>query len=149
MPKVACYKIDVSHAARMVARTRRMIAIDQLAMFAMIHLDKPDTVLAGARHNWVCSLATPHWHESMQKFVMPNEESLPISVLHVTTPARMRPFAVPVVGGLAAERYLHRPGGRIMAALTGTDEQRPADPAPAVQPLDHLRPERRVEVADS
>ena len=77
---------------RLVERTGRMIAIDQLAMFAMIHLDGPACLLSDATNNWVCSLGTPHWE----------------------------PEKTPVTGtGRISERYLHRPGGLIMAALTG------------------------------
>lgn len=101
---------------RLVSRTQRMIAIDQLAMFAMIHLDTPQCRLSGALNNWVCSLGIPSWDAKRLQFVSPDGE--PISVLHVTTPARARRFAVPVLGSVESQTcYLHRPGGRIMASL--------------------------------
>jgi hypothetical protein len=115
---------------QLVERTQRMIAIDQLAMFAMIHLDRPDCVLSDATNNWVCSLGTPHWDPERARFVTPVGES--ISVLHVTTPARERVFQIPAIGtGRVSERYLHRPGGLIMAALTG---QSGSSNAPGAEP---------------
>ncbi|MGB7303948.1 MAG: hypothetical protein WBD13_06700 [Burkholderiaceae bacterium] len=101
----------------LVDRTQRMIAIDQLAMFAMIHLDKPGTVLSSALNNWVCSLGTPHWDPARGQFVAPDSESEAISVLHVTTPARARVFEVPTVGAEPTDHYLHRPDGKVVATL--------------------------------
>lgn len=108
---------------RMVARTQRALAIDQLALIAMCHLDKQEVALLDARHNWVCSLGTPQFDAALNKFVKPGPAGQVISVMHITSPSRGRKHSVHYSDGKIVAQYLHRPGGRFIAELSRRDAQ--------------------------
>lgn len=105
------------HFELMVEKTRRMIAIDQLALISMLHLEALPFACLPATDNWVCSLATPWWDPSRGVFVRPGAPSDTISVMHLTTPSRERMFDVQTPDGRSERRYLYRPGGRVMETM--------------------------------
>lgn len=105
------------HFELMVRKTKRMIAIDQLALISCVNLEKLPCALLSATNNWVCSLATPWWDPEKGTFVLPGSPETTISVMHLTTPSRDRMFDVETPDGMVERRYLYRPGGRVMAAM--------------------------------
>lgn len=124
------WQVWQKHFERMVSRTERTLAIDQLALMAAKLLEGPDLTLIDTRYNWVCSLGTPMYDLQREQFVKPgqpgnrsasrsasNSASDVISVMHITTPARGRQFPVLQSDGTVVQRYLHFPGGRIIDQL--------------------------------
>ncbi len=101
----------------MVDRTQRTLAIDQLAMIAMLAFDKPDAMLLDATHNWVCSLAIPAFDTAAQRFIKPGKSAETIHVMHVTTPVRTSRFPVRGSDGSIMTRWLHRPQGLVIDRL--------------------------------
>ena len=101
----------------MVARGKRMIAIDQLALIAMLNQENRPYALLSANNNWVCSLAQPWWDSTRQLYVRPNEPQTVISLMHLTTPSRDREFELQTVDGKTVSRYLNRPNGRVIGQL--------------------------------
>ena len=113
------------HFEMMVRKTRRTIAIDQLALISMIHIKKQPCANLPATDNWVCSLATPWWDPKRALFVRPGELDKPVSVMHLTTPSRERMFDVYLPDGQTERRYLCRPDGRVMTAMKRAAQGRP------------------------
>ncbi|MGB7300846.1 MAG: hypothetical protein WA888_01255 [Burkholderiaceae bacterium] len=113
------------HFEMMVHKTRRMIAIDQLALISMLQIENQSCALLPATDNWVCSLATPWWDPQRGVFVRPGEPDNTISIMHLTTPSRERMFDVVTPDGQSERRYLYRPGGRVMAAFKRSAIERP------------------------
>jgi hypothetical protein len=113
------------HFETMVRKTRRMIAIDQLALISMLELEGQAFASLPATDNWVCSLATPWWDPARAVFVRPGEPGNTISVMHLTTPSRERMFDVQTPDGRSERRYLYRPGGRVMEAMKRAAIERP------------------------
>ena len=114
----------------MVSKTGRMLAIDQLAIMAMIAFDEPVVVLFGSAYNWVCSLGTPAYDLGTGRFTKPNAPNDAITLMHITTPARTRRFPVRNNDGTVLQRYLHRPGGRVIEALEAAEMTRDLAQAP-------------------
>ena len=131
------WQVWQKHFERMVSRTERTLAIDQLALMAANLLEGPELSLIDTRFNWVCSLGTPEFDLARQLFVKPGGRHSspaagdPISVMHITTPARGRSFPVLQSDGATVQRYLHFPGGRIVAQLTQASAAQSASHLPA------------------
>lgn len=117
------WQVWQKHFERMVSRTERTLAIDQLALMAAKLFEGPDLALIDTRYNWVCSLGTPEYDLHREQFVKPASQGAAkgsgdvISVMHITTPARGRLFSVQLSDGTTVQRYLHFPGGRIVEQL--------------------------------
>ncbi len=105
------------HFRRMVSKTQRTLAIDQLAMMAMQQLEAPKLALIDAGNNWVCSLGTPQFDDASNRFVKPGRPGEVISVMHITTPSRARKYTIEHSDGNRSSLYLHRPGGRFVNSL--------------------------------
>lgn len=117
------WQVWQKHFERMVSRTERTLAIDQLALMAAKLLEGPDLTLIDTRYNWVCSLGTPMYDLERGQFVKPGKNGDSgsggdvISVMHITTPARGKLFPVLQTDGAVVQRYLHYPDGRIINQL--------------------------------
>lgn len=111
------WEIWQQHFRKMVSKTQRTLAIDQLAMMAMQQLEAPPMALIDAGNNWVCSLGTPDFDVASGRFVKPGRPDEVISVMHITTPSRARKYSVQHSDGTRLSQYLHRPGGRFVAGL--------------------------------
>ena len=97
---------------RIVARTRRVGAMDQLAQMDMLfQLGLPCRLLP-ATDNWVCSRAVPASNKHLEAFVTPGSPNRAISVIRQTTPVRGRRFESSTQ---TAGRRLgpSRPGGHV------------------------------------
>ncbi|MEZ5658184.1 MAG: hypothetical protein R3E83_06535 [Burkholderiaceae bacterium] len=106
---------------RVVRRTDRAIAADQIALFRLVHDARMKVSLLAPRHNWICSRALPVWDDRRAVFVTPQEPAAVITVMHNTTPSRHRRFSVATTSGQQLEMFLHRPAGHVEQALLGQD----------------------------
>ena len=148
---LAAAHVDAPHWAiwqrdyeQIVRGAGRLIAMDQLSLQRALFSNDLPVDLLPATNDWVCSRALPAWDRATHLFVTPGRawSSAPhrvISVLHLTTPTRGRPFAIPDTGGGTSQRYLHRPGGHVARLIEGggrprlpvVDESLPVRPDPS------------------
>lgn len=128
---LAAASVDAPHWAiwqrdyeQIVSRAQRLVAMDQLALQRALFSNDLPVALLPATDDWVCSRALPAWDRATQLFVTPGStwsEKLPrvISVMHLTTPTRGKPFMVRDTRGGKGLRYLHRPGGHVARLVEG------------------------------
>ena len=128
---LAAAHVDAPHWAvwqrdyeQIVHRAQRLVAMDQLALQRALFSNDLPVALLPATDDWVCSRALPAWDRASQLFVTPGRTwsgKLPrvISVMHLTTPTRGKPFAVRDTRGGKGLRYLHRPGGHVARLVEG------------------------------
>ena len=122
---LAAAHVDAPHWAiwqrnyeQLVDRAQRLVAMDQLSLQCALFSNDLPVDLLPATDDWVCSRALPAWDRAAQLFVTPGrawsgEPHRVISVMHLTTPTRGKPFAIRDTRGNVGQRYLHRPGGHV------------------------------------
>lgn len=128
---LAAAHVDAPHWAiwqhdyeQLVHRAQRLVAMDQLALQRALFGNDLPVALLPATDDWVCSRALPGWDCAAQQFVTPGSvrPGAPrrlISVMHLTTPTRGKPFAIRDSKGQRGQRYLHRPGGHVARRIEG------------------------------
>lgn len=67
-------------------------SLDQHAFNAAIYLEKMPFTLVNARCNWIPALSVPAFDAKTGFLCEPNDEMLPISVIHLAGPNKRRPY---------------------------------------------------------